>query len=128
MADISLDGLDPNKDRINFSLTNTEAQTVWWALETRKRYLEQEVTQRLQADDPNSSTHYEELMFLYHQLLQTVTMMFDIRDDHESHIVPPALADELAATGTDGAGATVTSLDPNAHGHTNTVRVWLGVG
>jgi hypothetical protein len=125
MADISLDGLDA--ERINLSLENAEAQTVWWALDAYKTDLERRVGVQLQRNDTTSPTYYEELMWLYTCLQKVTTLMFDMRDDHASHIVPK-IDMELAATGTDG---TVTNLDPNAKGgnrFTNVVRKWLGVG
>jgi hypothetical protein len=122
MADISLDGADAA--RINLSLENAEAQTVWYALDAYKADLERRVAQHLQQNDTSSSTYYEELMWLYTCLTKTTTLMFDLRDDHESHIVPK-IDMELAATGTDG-DATVTNLTPNKF--SNIVRKWLGVG
>lgn len=126
MADISLDGL--GAERINLSLENAEAQTVWWALDAYKATLEKQVAAHLQRNDTASSTYYEELMWLYTQLLKVTSLMFDFRDDHESHIVPKVEL-ELAATGTDD---TVTNLDPKGstggNRFTNLVRKWLGVG
>lgn len=128
MADVSLDGLDA--ERINLSLENAEAQTVWWALDAYKKDLERRVQVHLQRNDTTSSTYYEELMWLYTCLTKTTTLMFDFRDDHESHIVPKVEQElALGATGTDG-DATVTNLDPKGTGNrfTNVVRKWLGVG
>ncbi len=122
MADISLDGADAV--RINLSLENAEAQTVWYALDAYKTDLERRVAQHLQQNDTSSSTYYEELMWLYTCLQKVTTLMFDLRDDHESHIVPK-IALELAATGTDGA----TPIGTDAgNKFSNIVRKWLGVG